>query len=124
MLAAFALLGLLLTGAGLYAVVACETSARTHEIGVRVALGATRGAVIRQVLGRSLLQSATGAALGLLGAYAATRLLALPTDGTDPTHPATFATAAVFLLAAAVTGGWLPARRAARGDAMAALRAE
>ena len=124
LLAAFALLAVLLAGAGLYAVVAYETSARTREIGVRVALGATRGAVIRHVLGRSLLQSAAGAALGLLGALALTRLLAPLLYETAPTDPASFAAAAAFLLAAAVAGAWLPARRAARTDPMTALRAE
>ena len=94
LLAAFALLAVLLAGAGLYAVVAYETSARTREIGVRVALGATRGTVIRHVLGRSLLQSAAGAALGLLGALALTRMLAPLLYDTAPTDPASFAAAA------------------------------
>ena len=124
LLAAFALLAVLFAGAGLYAVVAYETSARTREIGVRVALGATRGTVIRHVLGRSLLQSAAGAALGLLAALALTRLLAPLLYQTAPTDPTTFAAAVVFLLAAAVAGAWLPARRAARTDPMAALRVE
>ncbi len=124
LLAAFALLAVLLAGAGLYAVVAYETSARTQEIGVRVALGATRGAVIRQVVGRSLLHSAAGAALGLLGAVALTRLLAPVLNTTTPTDSATFATAAALLLAAGAAGAWLPARRAARTNPMAALRAE
>ena len=124
LLAAFALLALLLAGAGLYAVVAYETSARTRDIGVRMALGATRGGVTRHVLGRSLLQSAAGAALGLLGAIALTRLLAVPLFGSEPTYSATFATATAFLLLAAAGGAWLPARRAARTDPMAALRAE
>ena len=124
LLAAFAVLAVLLAGAGLYAVVAYETSARTREIGVRVALGATRRTVIRHVLGRSMLQSAGGAALGLLGALALTRLLAPLLYDTAPTDPASFTAAAVFLLAAAVAGAWLPARRAARTDPMTALRAE
>ena len=124
LLAAFALLAMLLAGAGLYAVVAYETSARTREIGVRVALGATRGAVVRQVLGRSLLHSATGAALGLLGAVALIPLSAPLPSATTVTNSATFAAAAAFLLAAAIAGAWLPARRAARTDPMAALRAE
>ena len=124
LLAALALLALLLAGAGLFAVVSYETSARTREIGVRVALGATRGGVIRHVLGRSLLQSAAGAAVGLLGAFALTRLLAVPLFGSEPTSPATFAVATAFLLLAAAGGAWLPARRAARTDPMAALRAE
>ena len=120
----FAALAVLLAGAGLYGVVAYETSARTREIGVRVALGATRRTVIRHVIGRSLQQSAAGAALGLLGALALTRLLAPLLYDTAPTDPASFAAAAVFLLAAAVAGAWLPARRAARTDPMTALRAE
>ena len=124
LLAAFAVLAVLLAGAGLYAVVAYETSARTREIGVRVALGATRRTVIRHVLGRSMLQSAGGAALGLLGALALSRLLAPLLYDTAPTDPASFTAAAVFLLAAAVAGAWLPARRAARTDPMTALRAE
>ncbi len=124
LLAAFALLAMLLAGAGLYAVVAYETSARTREIGVRVALGATRGAVVRQVLGRSLLHSATGAALGLLGAAALTRLMASQPNATTPADSATLAVAAAFLLVAAAAGAWLPARRAARTDPMEALRAE
>ena len=124
LLMAFAVLALLLAAAGLYAVVACETSARTQEIGVRVALGATPGAVVRHVLGRALLQCAAGAAFGLLGALALTRLLAPLLYETAPTDPATFAAAVVFLLSAAVAGAWLPARRAARTDPMAALRSE
>ena len=124
LLAAFALLAMLLAAAGLYAVVAYETSARTQEIGVRVALGATRGAVVRQVLGRSLLHSAAGAALGLLGAVALIPLSAPLPSATTATDSATFAAAAAFLLTAAIAGAWLPARRAARTDPMAALRAE
>ena len=124
LLAAFAVLALLLAGAGLYAVVAYETSARTREIGVRVALGATRRTVIRHVIGRSLQQSGAGVVLGLLGALALTRLLAPLLYDTAPTDPASFSAAAVFLLAAAVAGAWLPARRAARTDPMTALRAD
>ena len=124
LLVAFAVLAVLLAGAGLYAVVAYETSARTREIGVRVALGATRGVVIRHVLGRSVLQSVAGTVLGLLGAVALTRLLAPLLYETAPTDPTTFAAAAVLLLSAAVAGAWLPARRAAATEPMAALRAE
>ena len=124
LLAAFALLAVFLAGAGLYSVVAYETSARTKELGVRVALGATPGAVIRHVLGRSLLHSAAGAALGLLGAIALTRLLTPLLYETEPIDPPTFAAAALFLLASAVAGAWLPARRASRTDPMVTLRAE
>ena len=124
LLAAFAALAVFLAGAGVYAVAAYETSARTREIGVRVALGATRGAVIRHVFGRSVLQSVAGAALGLSGAVAVTRLLAPLLYGIAPTDPATFAVAAVLLLGAAGAGAWLPARRAAQIDPLAALRNE
>ena len=124
LLASFALLAVLLAGAGLYSVVAYETSARTQEIGVRVALGATRGTVVRHVLGRSLLHSAAGAAIGLLGALALTRLLAPLLYEIEPTNPPAFAAAAVLLLGGSAAGAWLPARRAARTDPMTALRAE
>ncbi len=124
LLAAFAVLAVLLAGAGLYAVVAYETSARTHEIGVRVALGATRGAVIRHLLARSTLHSAAGAGVGLLGALALTRLLAPLLYQTSPTDPTMFAAAVCFLLATALAGASLPARRAARTDPLAALRTE
>ena len=124
LLAAFALLAVLLAGTGLYAVVAYETSARTQEIGVRIALGATRGAVVRHVLERSLVHSVSGAVLGLLGAVVLTGPLGPLLYETEPTDAPTFAAAAVFLLASAIAGAWLPARRAARTDPMAALRAE
>ena len=99
LLAAFAGLAVLLAGAGVYAMVAYETSARTREIGVRVVLG-------------------------LLGALGLTRLLAPLLYDTAPTDPASFSAAAVFLLAAAVADAWLPARRATRTDPMTALRAD
>ena len=124
LLGAFAALAVLLAGAGLYAVVAYETSARTHEIGVRVALGATRGAVIRHLLARSILHFAAGAGIGLLGALALTRLLAPLLYQTSPTDPTTFAAAVCFLLATALAGASLPARRAARTDPLAALRTQ
>ncbi len=124
LLTAFAVLALLLAGAGVYAVVAYETSQRTQELGIRMALGATRRDVIRHVMGRCILLSLAGVAVGLGGAVVLTRLLSSLLFEVQPTDPMTFAAAAVFLLAAAVAAGYLPARRAATVDPMVVLRAE
>ncbi len=124
LLVAFAVLAVCLAGAGVYAVVAYETNRRTPELGVRVALGATRRDVIGHVLGRSMLLSMAGMTVGLLGAVALTRFLSSLLYEVAPTDPAMFTVAAVFLLVASLVGGYLPARRATKVDPVVALRHE
>jgi len=121
---AFAGLALLLASVGLYGVLSYEVTQRTPEIGVRMALGAGRGDVIRSVLGRALLLTAAGTALGLAGALALTRLLASALYGVEPFDPTTFATVPVVVVAVALMATAVPARRAAGVDPLRALRAE
>jgi putative ABC transport system permease protein len=104
--------------------VAYSVSQRTHEIGVRVALGATRREIVGLVLRQSAGLVAVGAAVGLAGALATTRLLVGLVKGVQPNDPATFFLVTVVLLLATLAASFLPARRAGRVDAMAALRVE
>jgi putative ABC transport system permease protein len=124
LLGAFAALALVLAAIGLYGLVAYSVSQRTHEMGIRLALGADRGGIVRLVLTRGLVLAATGAAIGVAVALATTRLLTGLTAGVQPSDPWTFAIVTVVLLAASTIASYLPARRAARVDPMMALRTE
>jgi predicted permease len=120
----FGLLGLALATVGLYGVIAYTVSQRTHEIGIRMALGAARGDVLRLVVGQGLRLTVFGLALGLAGALAATRLIAVLLYGISPTDVTTFVAVSATLLASAALACYLPARRAAATDPMVALRYE
>jgi predicted permease len=120
----FAVIALLMASVGLYAVVAQNTARRTREIGIRMALGATTGRVVRHMLNRGLAQLAAGLVLGLAGAYAATRLLDRFLGLVSPHDPATFACVLALLGAIGVLASWLPARRAAHVEPTEALRSE
>ena len=117
-------LALLLAVTGLYGVMSYTTSLRTNEIGIRMALGAPSGAVLRMVLGESLALLAVGIALGGLIAFATLRVLSSRLYGISATDPATFAAAALVLGLAVLLAGYLPARRASRVSPLAALREE
>ncbi|SDS16956.1 ABC transporter permease [Opitutus sp. GAS368] len=119
----FAVIALLMASVGLYAVVAQTTARRTREIGIRMALGATTGCVVRLVLSRGLAQLAAGLVLGLGGAFAATRLMSTLL-AVSPTDPVVFATVPVLLAVIGLFACWLPARRAARIAPTEALRTE
>jgi putative ABC transport system permease protein len=118
----FALVAVLLAAIGVYGVMAYSVTERTREIGVRVALGAGVGDVVRLVVRGALGMTAVGVALGLLGGFAASRLLGSLLFGVTATDFPTFVIAAVTILAVAGLASWLPARRAARVDPVAALR--
>ncbi len=120
----FAIVGLVLAAIGIYGVMAYTVSERARELGVRVALGATPGDVMRMVLVEAFALAAAGIVLGAAGAVATTRLMAGLLFGTTPTDPATFAAIAGILMAIALAGSYVPARRATRVDPMAALRSE
>jgi predicted permease len=120
----FGVLGLLLACIGIYGVLAYQVGQRTREIGVRVALGARAGDVVGMVVRHGFKITALGAAVGLLLAAAATRLLSSLLYGVSATDPLTFTAVPALLLAVALVASWLPARRAARVDPMVALRAE
>jgi putative ABC transport system permease protein len=124
MLGAFALVALALAAVGIYGVIAYSTQQRTQEIGIRVALGATRGTVMRMVLSDALKIGAMGVAIGIAIAAALTRLLAGLLFGVSAHDPLTFAVVPIVLLAIAVLASWIPARRALAVDPMIALRAE
>jgi predicted permease len=118
----FGVLALLLASIGLYGVLAYSVSQRTHEIGIRMALGASRGTVLGMVLRQSLIVVIAGIVLGVPLAWLATRALAGFLYGLSPTDPTTIALAMLTLLAVAALAAWLPARRATQVDPMIALR--
>ena len=117
-------LALLLAMMGLFAVMACAVAQRRREFGVRMALGASPDVLLRLVLRRGLALAALGIAIGLGASWGATRFLASVLYETSPYDPATYAGVAIMLLVVAAAACWLPARRAANVDPIAALRAE
>lgn len=126
LLGAFAALALILASIGLYGVIAYLVGQRTHEIGIRMALGAQRGDILRWVLGRAVRMALIGILFGLAAAAGLTRLLQKSSllFGVSPTDPLTFAGVAALLLIVALAACWIPARRAMRVDPIVALRYE
>ena len=124
LLTIFAALAVVLAVVGIYGVIAYTVQQRTREIGIRIALGASRGRVVGMVVQRGLLLALAGIALGSAGAYAMTRVLQSLLYGVGARDPVTFVAVAALLGAVAVLASWLPARRAARVDPLAAMRAE
>jgi len=120
--AVFGLLGLLLAALGLYSLMVYTVGRRRLEIGIRLALGATRSDVVLLIVQRGLGLALLGIAAGLTAAAGTTRGLAALLYGVSPTDPATFLTVALFLAAVALAASYLPARRAARADPGEALR--
>jgi putative ABC transport system permease protein len=121
-LALFATIALLLAAVGLYGTLATVVRQRTAEIGMRMALGAGAGEILRAVMGQGLVLAGVGIAIGFAAALALTRVLGSLLVGVAPTDPATHAAAALALLAVAAIACWIPARRAARLQPAAALR--
>jgi putative ABC transport system permease protein len=117
-------LALMLAMIGLYGVVSYMVTQRTHEIGLRVALGASRRDLLRLVVGHGLALTAAGTALGLVGARALSSLLSNQLFGVSPADPAVFASVAGVVALVALAASYGPARRAARIDPMTALRHE
>jgi predicted permease len=122
LLTSFAGIALLLAAAGIYGVMSYAIARRTHEIGLRMTLGAQRGDVLRMVIGQAMVRVGIGATVGLAGALALTRLMSSLLYGVRPTDPLTFGVVAMVLISAALLASYLPARRATRIDPMAALR--
>src|SRR5262249_4305123 len=120
----FGALALLLAALGLYGVISYSVARRRNEIGVRIALGATRARLLRMALGEGGRMGGVGVALGILIELAGTRALAAVLYGVAPKDPATLALSAFILAAVAFGAALLPAWRAARLDPMAALRDE
>ncbi len=124
LLGVFAFVGLLLAALGVYGVVSYSVSERTHEIGIRMAMGAEKSSVLRMIVGRTLLLGLLGVGIGIGGALALTRYLQSLLYQIRPDDPLTFALAAAVLLAAALLASVLPARRATEVDPITALRYE
>ena len=120
----FALTALLLAGMGIYGVISYIVSERTHEIGIRLALGAQSRTILRMVLRQGLGLAIAGAAVGLVGALIVSHLMAGVLYGVRPTDPLTFAGVALLLIGVALLACYIPARRAIRVDPLVALRYE
>ena len=124
LLGLFAFLAVLLAAVGLYGVVSYSVSQRTHELGIRLALGATRADVVRLVLRQGTLYTSVGAAIGLGGAIAFMRVVTTVVPGAPPRDLALVIEVSVLLLLVALAASYFPARRGARVDPVVALRSE
>ena len=122
LLASFAALALLLASLGVYSVSAHLVALRTNEIGIRMALGATPGTVLRMVLGHSSRLTLIGIVLGVAGGFAASRLMQQSLFEVNAANPLFYLAVSLTLLAVAIAASWLPARRATRLDPLRALR--
>jgi putative ABC transport system permease protein len=124
LLVMFALAATLIAACGLYGLMAYAVTQRRREIGVRMALGAQRGDVLRLILARALRIVVVGLIVGLAGAAVVTRVLQRFLFGVTPTDPIVFTIVTLLLMAVGLVAAWLPARRAANVDPMIALRSE
>jgi putative ABC transport system permease protein len=120
----FAAVALVLATVGIYGVISYSASRRTHEIGVRISLGASRSNVLLLVMRQGMWLALAGSVAGIAGALVISRLMAKLLYGIQPTDPATFGAVAIALGAVALVACYIPARRAMRIDPMSALRCE
>ena len=124
MVLSFALTALLLAGLGIYGTISYVVSARTNEIGIRLALGATRGTILQMILRQGLELAIAGAAVGIACALIVSHLMAGLLYGVTPTDPLTFAGVTLVLTTVALAACYIPAIRAMRIDPLVALRYE
>jgi putative ABC transport system permease protein len=124
LLAIFAGVALVLAGVGIYGVMSYSVAQRTHEIGIRMALGAQTGAVLKLAVGYGMKLVIAGIVVGLIAAFALTRLMATLLFGVTATDPATFTLISLLLIAVAALASYIPARRATRVNPIIALRYE